>query len=193
MDAASVCAADLSCRDGGERGRDRAGVPSPLASPPRMSVSDHPARGREDLTVDRPSVEVTPSGLRMLGIHHVRLPVSDVLRSRDWYGGVFEFEPILDFEEEERVVGVVLEHPCGIMVGLHAEPARVSALVGFSPVAFCVGGLKDLDNWSKRLDHLGVAHSSAAEAHIGWSVMIPDPDGLLVQLHTVRHPAADEA
>lgn len=156
-------------------------------------MSDMPARRREARAADQPSLDGAPSGLRLRGVHHVRLPVSDVLRSRDWYSEVFEFAPILDFEEEANLVGVVLEHPCGITVGLHAAPERVVALAGFSAVAFSVGGADDLNAWAKRLNHLGVAHSAAAEAHIGWSITIPDPDGLLVQLCAGRHPAADEA
>ncbi len=54
-----------------------------------------------------------------VGWHHVRLPVSDVMRSRHWYTEVLGFEPLLVFEEENRVVGVV--------VGQRSGPPSTSA------------------------------------------------------------------
>jgi catechol 2,3-dioxygenase-like lactoylglutathione lyase family enzyme len=84
--------------------------------------------------------------------HHVRLPVSDVMRSRDWYTEVFGFEPLLVLEAEERVVGVVVGHRSGPTLGLHLAPAVAHQLAGFSPVALSVGALDDLDRWCTRLD-----------------------------------------
>ena len=43
------------------------------------------------------------------------------------------------------------------------------------------------------LDALGVSHSAPADGHLGWYVEVPDPDGLIIQLHTIGHPTADEA
>lgn len=129
----------------------------------------------------------------LVGVHHVRLPVSDVLRSRDWYMDTLGFEPILDFEEAEMLVGVVLEHRCAITLGLHLEPERALALSGFSAVALCVGARDHLEDWCDYLDRLGVVFSSINETHAGSSVYLPDPDGILVQLHTSGHPTADEA
>jgi catechol 2,3-dioxygenase-like lactoylglutathione lyase family enzyme len=129
----------------------------------------------------------------IVGVHHVRLPVSKVLESRDWYIDLFGFEPVLAFEEEERVVGVVLEHPCGITLGLHCEPERAIALSGFSAVAFCVGGHEELEAWGAHLDLIGVARSRMIDSHVGWSIQVSDPDKIVVQLHTRGHPAADEA
>ena len=103
------------------------------------------------------------------------------------------FEPILDFEEEDRLVGVVLQHPCGITLGLHVEPERCRALNGFSAIALCVGTLGQLEDWCRYLDRLGIDYSPISEAHIGWSIQLPDCDGILVQLHTRGHPNADEA
>src|SRR3954463_2182635 len=34
------------------------------------------------------------------GLHHVKLPVTDVERSRDWYCTAFDFRPELEFREE---------------------------------------------------------------------------------------------
>jgi catechol 2,3-dioxygenase-like lactoylglutathione lyase family enzyme len=129
----------------------------------------------------------------VVGLHHLRLPVSDVMRSRDWYSAVFDFEPRLSLEEEDRVVGVVLIHPSGLTLGLHDAPALARSLRGFCSVALSVGASDDLDHWCTRLDTLRVEHTAPAEGHLGWHVEVPDPDGLIIQLHTIGQPTADEA
>ena len=115
------------------------------------------------------------------------------MRSRDWYTGVFGFEPRLCVEEEDRVVGVVVGHRNGLTVGLHHAPALARALHGFCSVALSVGTVDDLTEWCTRLDTLGVGHSAPAEGHLGWYVEVPDPDGLVIQLHTIGQPNVDEA
>jgi catechol 2,3-dioxygenase-like lactoylglutathione lyase family enzyme len=127
------------------------------------------------------------------GLHHVRLPVADVLRSRDWYLEVLDFFPLLVLEEEDDLVGVVLTHPSGLVVGLHAAPERASALRGFAVLALRVDGRPALEEWCARLDRLAIEHSGITASHLGWCVNVPDPDGVFVQLHTTQQPAADEA
>lgn len=126
------------------------------------------------------------------GLHHVRVPVSDVLRSRDWYMDVLGFEPMLTYEEEERVVGVALEHPTGLILGLHAAPERAAAMAGFAVVALAVQTRGDLQSWIGRLDVAGVEHSKIEPGHLGWSLDVVDPDGMLVELHTAEEPSADD-
>jgi catechol 2,3-dioxygenase-like lactoylglutathione lyase family enzyme len=129
----------------------------------------------------------------VVGLHHVRLPVSDVMRSRDWYTAVFGFESHLLVEEEDHVVGVVVGHRSGLTLGLHYAPALAHALHGFCSVALSVGTVTDLAQWCTRLDTLGISHTAPAEGHLGWYVEVPDPDGIIIQLHTIGQPTADEA
>jgi catechol 2,3-dioxygenase-like lactoylglutathione lyase family enzyme len=129
----------------------------------------------------------------IIGVHHVKVPVGDVLRSRDWYIEVLGFTPLLDFEEEDRLIGVALQHPCGFTIGLHLDPERAGVLCGFPTVALCVGDADDLMDWSVYLDGRSIEHSPILEGHLGSFIELEDPDGLLVQLHTKGQPAADEA
>jgi catechol 2,3-dioxygenase-like lactoylglutathione lyase family enzyme len=129
----------------------------------------------------------------VVGLHHLRLPVSDVMRSRDWYSDIFGFDPRLSFEEEDRVVGVVVIHRSGLTLGLHHAPELARALHGFCSVALSVGDVDDLDHWCSHLDTLGIEHTAPTEGHLGWYVEVPDPDGLTIQLHTIGQPTADEA
>ncbi len=33
----------------------------------------------------------------ILGVHHVKIPVADLVHSREWYERVFELEPLMEF------------------------------------------------------------------------------------------------
>jgi catechol 2,3-dioxygenase-like lactoylglutathione lyase family enzyme len=130
---------------------------------------------------------------KFLGIHHVRVPVTDVDVSRNWYREVLGLVPVLDYEEEDGLAGVVLAHEPGMTVGLHRDAARARALRGFCILALEVGPQAALGDWVAHLDGLGLEHSGIRDGHLGLLVEVPDPDGILVQLHTTEHPSADEA
>jgi len=106
---------------------------------------------------------------------------------------MFDFEPCLTFEEEDRVVGVVLIHESGLTIGLHHAPELARLLEGFCSVALSVGDSNELDDWCAFLDAMGIEHTAPAAGHLGQHVEVSDPDGLVIQLHTVGQPAADEA
>jgi catechol 2,3-dioxygenase-like lactoylglutathione lyase family enzyme len=129
----------------------------------------------------------------VVGLYHVRLPVSDVLLSRDWYASALGFEPVLAFEEEDRVVGVAMKHPSGVRLGLHLEPRRARALRGFAVLSLRVSTREDLEAWSAHFDRLGVEHSVIAAGHPGFGLEVADPDGICVELHTIGHPTTDDA
>jgi len=134
-----------------------------------------------------------PDGLAfptVVGLHHVRVPVSDVLASRDWYVETLGLRPILVTEDEDTVTGIVMRHSSGVVVGLHLAPEQSKALAGFAVIGLAVS---DLEPWPAHLDGLGVAHSGIVDGHLGQCLRVRDPDGLLVELHTPAQPSADEA
>ena len=126
----------------------------------------------------------------VIGLHHVRVPVSDVLASRDWYAEALGLSPILVTEDEDMVTGVVMGHPSGVVVGLHFAPEIANALSGFAVIGLAV---TDLEAWVLHLDGLGVAHSGIIDSHLGRCVRVDGPDGLVIDLNTPAQPSADEA
>jgi catechol 2,3-dioxygenase-like lactoylglutathione lyase family enzyme len=132
-------------------------------------------------------------GALVIGLHHIRIPVTDPWVSRDWYMTTLGCVPVLDEEEENEVVGVVLRHPEGFVVGLHRDPQRAACLSGFAILGLMVDGSPQLRQLCDRLDQNGVAHSAPAEGHIGWYVDVLDPDGILIRFHTGTAMAAEEA
>jgi catechol 2,3-dioxygenase-like lactoylglutathione lyase family enzyme len=131
---------------------------------------------------------LSPPGI--VGVHHVRLPVSDVLVSRDWYIDVLGFQSLLIEEDESGVVGIALHQPSGVVLGLHRDATRAAALRGFVAVAF---GVADLGAWLTFLRQRHLVHAPPVDTHLGHSVRLEDPDGIIVELHTQSQPSAADA
>ena len=127
------------------------------------------------------------------GFHHVKLPVSDVARSRDWYGAVMGLEVDLEFVEDGVLMGVAMRDPgSGTCLAARHDPVRAAAWAGFDPVTFAVPTLADLEQWRSRLDELRQAHGGIVTGRQGWALVgLCDPDGIEVRLYTV--PPSDGA
>ena len=129
----------------------------------------------------------------IVGLHHVRLPVRDSWRSRDWYMDVLGFLPVLDVTEESGLVGVILRHPQGLILGLHEDAGRAASLSGFAVLGLALSGRDELEGWARRWDESDVAHGPVVKGHLGWYMDVPDPDGILVRIHSGEVPYAEEA
>jgi nucleotide-binding universal stress UspA family protein/catechol 2,3-dioxygenase-like lactoylglutathione lyase family enzyme len=125
----------------------------------------------------------------MVGLHHVRVPVSDVLVSRDWYSDVLGFDPMLVSEEETSISGEALLHPSGLVVGLHTDPGAAAALKGFCVLGL---GVDNLPEWVDYLDRCDISHGPVELGPSGKHVCINDPDGLVVELHTLAQPSTED-
>jgi catechol 2,3-dioxygenase-like lactoylglutathione lyase family enzyme len=62
------------------------------------------------------------------GLHHVRIPVSDVMNTSDWFAATFGYKAILISEDEDMVTGVLLRDQNRLFVGLHRDIVRCSSL-----------------------------------------------------------------
>ncbi|MDF2712032.1 MAG: glyoxalase [Nonomuraea muscovyensis] len=95
---------------------------------------------------------------QLAGIHHVKIPVTDLPRSRSWYERVF-----------------------GLTVTMEGAAAGCR---GFDPIGFAIQDHADVQAWAGHLDELGIAHSPVIEASIGWLLVFNDPDDLELHLYT---------
>ncbi len=119
------------------------------------------------------------------GFHHVKIPVSDVRRSRDWYGQVFGFVQEIEFVEDGVLAGVAFRHPeTALRLALRGDPQRCRAMAGFDLAPVAVSTLADLQTMAARAASLGAGHGPIIQGHHGWACDIPDPDGILVRLYT---------
>lgn len=123
---------------------------------------------------------------RIDGFHHVKLPVSDVSRSRAWYEQVLGFETAIEFVEDGVVMGVAMTSgPTGAQVALRHDLDRATALAGFDPIALSCPHPEDVREWAEHLDRLGVPHGGVTSGHGGGSVLVGlrDPDGIEIRLY----------
>ncbi len=120
------------------------------------------------------------------GVHHVKLPVSDVRRSRAWYEQVLGFASVLEFVEDGELRGVALRREgCPADIALRQDPARARALSGFDALALLVPTRDDVRRWEAALDRLGQSHGGLVTGHEGGTVLVGlrDPDGIEIRLY----------
>jgi catechol 2,3-dioxygenase-like lactoylglutathione lyase family enzyme len=118
------------------------------------------------------------------GIHHVKLPVSDVAASRAWYERVLGFAVEIEFVEDGVVRGVALGRD-GVALALRHDPERAKALSGFDVLALLVPAREQVGDWKARLDEAGEPHGGIVTGHGGGSVLVGlhDPDGIEIRLY----------
>ena len=128
--------------------------------------------------------------IEVAGVHHLKVPVTDLVRSRDWYADILSVAVDLEFRDDDGTVrGVAFERRGGLTLCLREDPARARALAGFDPYAVLVPTRRDLDRVLDRLDDLGVAHGPVVTASLGWLVRAVDPDGIELRFYTEERHA----
>jgi catechol 2,3-dioxygenase-like lactoylglutathione lyase family enzyme len=120
------------------------------------------------------------------GFHHVKLPVADLSRSRDWYTSVLGLRVEIEFVEDGVLRGLALADASGrLRLALRLDPVRAAALAGFDAIALEVPKRDDVEAWRDRLDDLGQPHGGVVTGHKGGSVLVGlhDPDGIEIRLY----------
>lgn len=132
------------------------------------------------------------------GLHHVRITVTDVARSRAFYEDVLGFtvaaespgdpaDPQVRADPTQLYGGVVLQSN-GVMLGLRpvaeASDRFDSTRVGLDHLSFAVSSVPELEAAATRLGEAGVEHGEVAELN-GFGIAIlsfSDPDGIHLEL-----------
>jgi catechol 2,3-dioxygenase-like lactoylglutathione lyase family enzyme len=122
------------------------------------------------------------------GLHHIKIPVTDLARSRAWYERVLGFEVEYEFPDAEDGVvrGVAGSVPGLGRTGfaLRENPEVARGLAGYDAFAFGIEDEAAAKAWVAKLDSLGVEHGPIIEATIGWIVSFHDPDGLEIRMYS---------
>jgi catechol 2,3-dioxygenase-like lactoylglutathione lyase family enzyme len=119
-------------------------------------------------------------------LHHVKLPVSDVSASAQWYQRVLSLKVEIEFKEEGELRGVALTDRTGTArLALRLDPERAAALSGFDLVALGVPTRDGVRAWADHLDSLQQPHGGIVTGHGGGAVLIGlhDPDGIEIRLY----------
>lgn len=132
----------------------------------------------------------------LAGVHHVKIPVTNLARSRSWYERVFGFRATIEFPEADGEVRGIAGQLPGMgdtLVALRHNPQAAEGCKGFDPVGFAVTDRADLVAWVEHLDALQIPHSPIIEASIGWLLVFNDPDGLEHHLYTWARHGIDQS
>jgi catechol 2,3-dioxygenase-like lactoylglutathione lyase family enzyme len=125
----------------------------------------------------------------LAGIHHLKLPVTDLARSREWYRSRLGYQVQMEFVEQGQLMGYALSHPNGGPgLGLRLDPGRARAAAGFDYFSIGVPDKNAIDQLAARLTALGEQHAGVHWASIGWILPeLHDPDGHEVRFYTIQH------
>lgn len=121
-------------------------------------------------------------------VHHVRLTVSDVARSRAFYTEVLGFQHVTDLPS-----GVFLSNGAvGLGIGPSPAPDRApandrfdEARIGLDHLSFQVANRDELERAVQLLDERGVPHGEITDLGQGFGLYIlafRDPDNIQLEL-----------
>jgi len=123
----------------------------------------------------------------LAGVHHVKLPVTDIDRSSAWYASRLGYRPVIEFRKHQRRTGVVMNHPSGgPQLGLVQLPEKARQSAGFDYFSIGVPDRARLDELAAHLSGLGEQHAGVQFASIGWILpLLHDPDGHEIRFYTM--------
>jgi glyoxylase I family protein len=121
-------------------------------------------------------------------VHHVRLTVSDVDRSRAFYTEVLGFAHVMDLPS-----GVFLSNgSVGLGIGPSPDPSRASsddrfdeARIGLDHLSFAAASREELERAQQLLEERGVPHGEITDLGDAFGLYIlafRDPDNIQLEL-----------
>jgi catechol 2,3-dioxygenase-like lactoylglutathione lyase family enzyme len=131
----------------------------------------------------------TESAPALAGVHHLKLPVSDLRRSQQWYEARLGYRLSEEFHDDGQLTGIGMEHPNGGPgMAFRLDPERARAAAGFDYFSIGVPDKQAIEALAARLIDLGEEHAGVHLASFGWILpMLHDPDGHEVRFYTVEH------
>jgi catechol 2,3-dioxygenase-like lactoylglutathione lyase family enzyme len=121
------------------------------------------------------------------GIHHLKLPVSDLSRSLTWYQDRLGYEVMHEFVEDGECMGVAMTHPNGGPdFAIRLDPDRAQVAAGFDYFAIGVPGREAIESLAASFTERGDHHDGVLRTPVGWVLLgVQDPDGHAIRFYTV--------
>ena len=180
--AAFVPAPRLRDREGLEPTSHSPSQTDPRSTPPNTQQTDGPLMSL-----------INPTGL-----HHLRITVTDLARSRAFYQDVLGFTVVAESpgdpndpqvrNDPAQLFGGVVFQTAGLIFGLRpvADPTDRfdSERVGLDHLSFSVGSLDELSSAAERLRQAGIEHGEVKElTNFNNAILsFSDPDGIHLEL-----------
>ncbi len=131
----------------------------------------------------------------IIGVHHVKFPVSDLQRSREWYERVLGLQVLVDFPDADGVVrglaGLLPDAQPPLAIALRQNYSSAAGNNGFDPVSFAIADREAANAWAERLDSLGIEHTPVRQNSLGWTLDMSDPDGTVIRLCSLQRHGVD--
>jgi glyoxylase I family protein len=126
-------------------------------------------------------------------IAHVRLTVTDIDRSRQFYDSVFGWPILIEMPEQADAAtrealsflfGGVIYDLGGTLIGLRpvATDRFDEDRAGLDHLAFRVGSKDELDSAADHLDFLGITHEPIKDIGPAYILEFRDPDNIALEL-----------
>lgn len=126
-------------------------------------------------------------------IAHVRLTVTDIERSRQFYEAVFGWNILIEMPEGADAAtrdalgflfGGVIYDLGGALIGLRpvADDRFDEDRVGLDHLAFRLNSRAELDDAAVHLDDLGIAHEPVKDIGPAYILEFRDPDNIALEL-----------
>ncbi|HTQ17832.1 VOC family protein [Mycobacterium sp.] len=132
-------------------------------------------------------------GFSSTSIAHVRLTVTDIERSRQFYESVFGWPVLIEVPENANeamrrqldfLYGGVVYDLGGTLLGLRpvAEDRFDEDRTGLDHIAFRVVSRAELDSAAAHLDELGIGHEPVKDIGPSFILEFRDPDNIALEL-----------
>lgn len=120
-------------------------------------------------------------------VDHVALTVTDLTRSKEWYGRVLGWAPVMDGEASGVRFSVGALPNGGPLVGLREydghdldsfDPTRL----GLDHLAFAADSVEELSSWEQRFTELDVTFTPTQVTPYGHVLNFKDPDAIALEI-----------
>jgi catechol 2,3-dioxygenase-like lactoylglutathione lyase family enzyme len=125
--------------------------------------------------------------MALAGVHHVRLPVSDLAGSVQFWSDILGYEVNFEFPGEDGPPGIALKHTNGgPNLVLWLDPALAKLTSGFPWFAVGCRSAEEIYELKERLDERGIANGGIQDAFVQIKLpFVEDPDGHLIGFYVV--------
>jgi catechol 2,3-dioxygenase-like lactoylglutathione lyase family enzyme len=125
----------------------------------------------------------------LAGLHHLKIPVSDLDASLRWYQNTFgaaHLEQFDHFDDDGARYAVIIAIPgLPTTVELRWAPKAASAMRECDTITLAVNSPEDLQAWAAHLDSQHVEHSPVIKGAAGHLLVVADPDGIFIRIGDV--------